>query len=281
VDVAQRRSEVAHSVRAHGPTALKLLGCLVLATLAGWGAVTVRQWALTSPTFTLQQLSVEGTVRATPAELMRLGGLAPGQNLFALDVDVLARALATHPWVRRADATRHFPAGLSLRVEEYEPAALLAMGDLYVLDGEGVPFKRLQPGDGVDLPLVTGLEREAWTEDADGAAARVREALAVVRAYEEAGLGKGGTLSEVRLEADGVVLVAGEGQEVRLPRGDVTTHLRRLGLVRAELARRGVGAEVIHLDNRARPGWIAVRVPVPASERSGAPVRQEAARSRE
>ncbi|MCI0572195.1 MAG: FtsQ-type POTRA domain-containing protein [Myxococcaceae bacterium] len=268
-------------MRTLAPTLLKLAGYLVLAAAAVWGLTRARNWALTSPTFTLQKLTVEGASRVSPGELARLGGITPGLNLFALDVDALERALATHPWVRRVVATRHLPSGLAIHVDEHEPAALLAMGDLYLLNAEGTPFKRLQRGDAVDLPLVTGVERDAYVADPEATSARLREALAVMDAYADAGLAKAGRLSEVRLEADGTVLVTGAGQEVRLPQGNVTPHLHRLALVRAELARRRMGAEVIHLDNRARPGWVAVKVSASASGRSGALAQHESAPSRE
>jgi cell division protein FtsQ len=281
--VAEEREARAGALRRAAPGLLRAAGALGLLGLVLLGAARVRAWALASPAFALRTLTVEGASRSTPEELLRQVGLPPGQNLFALDVDAVERALASHPWVRRAEATRRFPGALLLEVEEYAPAALLALGDLYVLDAEGVPFKRLQPGDAVDLPLVTGVEREGYVADAPRATAQLREALGVARAYREAGLeAGGGKLSEVRREADGWVLVAGEaGQEVRLPTGDVAPALSRLARVRAELSRRGLAADVIHLDNRARPGWVAVRVSAAASERSGTPVQHGSARSRE
>ena len=35
--------------------------------------------------------------------------------------------------------------------------ALVSLGDLYVVDAEGAPFKRCSREDAVDLPLVTGV----------------------------------------------------------------------------------------------------------------------------
>lgn len=282
MDVAQQRLETAAAARALAPRLARVLGVLAVAGLLVHGAARVRAWALASPTFALKTLTVEGASRSTPTELFRQGGLSPGQNLFALDVAAVERAVGTHPWVKRAAVTRRFPSALIVQVEEYTPVALLALGDLYVLDAEGVPFKRLVPGDAVDLPLVTGLDREAYVADPARTSAQLREALGVARAYHEAGGDAGGALSEVRREeGGGWTLVAGAGQEVRLPAGDVAPALRRLAQVRAELARRGVGADVIHLDNRARPGWIAVKVSAPSSGRSGAPMQHQSARSRE
>jgi cell division protein FtsQ len=269
VDTAQKKAAVKGAVRAHGAPVLK--GLLVAALTAGlvWGGIELRQWALASPHFQLQELSFSGLTRASRAELVRLSGLARGQNLFALDVPALERAMLQHPWVRGVEVTRHFPASVSVQVVEHTPEALVVLGDLYVLDGDGDPFKRVTPGDGLDLPLVTGVEREAYVKDPAVVRQRLRAALAVARSYAELKPGRHERLSEVRLEGAALSLVTLAGQQVRLGEGDAEAKLSRLARVRRELSQRGLAADIIHLDNRARPGWVAVRLSNPASERSG------------
>lgn len=272
-DVTHRKAAVTGAVRAHGPSAVKAL--LFAGVTAGlvWGWMELRAWALASPRFALTDASFEGLQQATRAELIRLSGLAAGQNLFALDVDALERAMLQHPWVRGVEVTRHFPSAVAVEVQEHVPAALAVLGDLYVLDEEGEPFKRVTPGDGLDLPLVTGLTREAYMADPDAARERFRTALSVARAYEALSPPKDERLSEVKVEATSVTLVAASGQEVRLGEGEAEAKLRRLARIRRELRTRGLAAEIIHLDNRARPGWVAVKLSNPVSERNGVSTR--------
>jgi cell division protein FtsQ len=269
VDTAQKKEAVKSVVRAHGPSTAK--GLLAAAITAGliWGGVELRAWALASPRFHLQEISLTGLSRASRAELLRLSGLTPGQNLFALDVPALEKAMLQHPWVRGVEVTRHFPTSVSVQVVEHTPEALVVLGDLYVLDEEGEPFKRVTPGDGLDLPLVTGVERDAYVKDPAEVRERLRAALAVARAYAALKPGRHERLSEVRLEGASLALVTVAGQEVRLGEGAVEAKLSRLARVRRELSAKGLAADVIHLDNRARPGWVAVKLSSPASERSG------------
>ena len=53
-----------------------------------------------------------------------------------------------------------------------------------------------------------------------------------------------------------------DGQEIEFGEGDVLPKLGRLARVRKELHARSMVAEVIRLDNRTRPSWVAVQLTV-------------------
>ncbi len=269
-DAAQKKEAVTGAVRTHGPGLLKAILLTGLTIALVWGGIELRHWALTSPTFLLKQTTFSGLQRAMPAELLKLSGLTVGQNLWSLDMEALERAMSTHPWVRSVEVRRHFPSSVSVDVVEHVPAALAVLGDLYLLDEDGEPFKRLQPGDELDLPLITGVDREGYLGDEGKTRERFRQALAVVDAYAATQPGKRERLSEVRVSEEGMVLVMADGLEVRMGEGDTDAKLERLARVREELRARGLSAQVIHLENRARPGRVAVKLSSPVSERSGA-----------
>jgi cell division protein FtsQ len=272
-DAAQQKEAVKGAVRTHGPGVLKVLALTLSTGLLVWGGVALREWALTSPRFDLAAVSFNGLQRASRVELLRLAALTKGQNLWTLDTGALERAMLQHPWVRTVEVTRRFPNRVSVEVTEHVPVALAVLGELYVLDEQGEPFKRVTPGDGLDLPLVTGLDREGYVSDPAVARERLRTALEVASAYARLSPDNAERLSEVRMEAQGVALVTASGQEVRLGEGDSEVKLERLARVRKELGQRGLAAEIIHLDNRARPGWVAVKLSSPVSERNGVSTR--------
>jgi cell division protein FtsQ len=242
---------------------------LALALLGGglYGGRALLRWATTSPTLALRAVTFSGLERASVDELQRLGGLVRGTNLVRLDPAATARLLEGHPWVRDAEVTRHFPATVAVTIAEHVPAAVASMGELYVVDAQGQPFKRLQANDTLDLPRVTGVTREDYLADAQAAAARVGRALEVARAYAELQPAGPDELSELRTTAAGITLVTSSGAQIHLGAEDPAAALRRLGRVRNELRRRGLTAEAIHLDNRVRPSWVTVKVLAPSSER--------------
>jgi cell division protein FtsQ len=237
-----------------GALCMLALGAVLLLGRSIW------VWAARSGVFALRGMVLTGNQRVTESELMRLAGLSWGQNLLTLDMAAVERAMAQHPWVRHIELARRLPRAISVRVQEHQPAAMVALGELYVVDEEGEPFKKLQAEDGMNLPLITGLPREAFVSGKEDARSRLKTAMEMALAYESSAVSHGAPLSEVRVGSGGVTLVTGQGQEVRMGEAGAKEKMARLAKVRGELARRGVRAQVIHLDNRSRPGWVAVKL---------------------
>ncbi|HEX4622053.1 MAG TPA: cell division protein FtsQ/DivIB, partial [Myxococcaceae bacterium] len=91
------------------------------------------------------------------------------------------------------------------------------------------------------------------------AAERFRGALEWLAAYDASDRPTGARLSEVKVEPLGFTLVTSSGVEVHVGDRPPAEELARLSRVAAELGRRGLTAQVVRLDNRVRPGWVAVK----------------------
>lgn len=260
VDVAKKTGELKAAAKHHAPVVLKLFVLLGASVAIFFGAQEGWRWATTTPRFALADVHVSGQQEATDVELVRLAGLQLGQNLFRMDVRAMERNLSTHPWVRSVRVTRHFPSRLSIEVEEHRAVALLSLGDLYLVNDAGVPFKRLKAGDAFDLPLITGIDREAFAQQREEAVAELHEALALIEAWAAREGAQKEPLSEVNLHPEGVTAVTTRGLQIEFGEGDVPTKLERLARVRKELQARALVAEVIRLDNRTRPSWVAVQI---------------------
>lgn len=238
--------------------ALALSGVAVVAAAGYLG------WPLLASTDLLRIREVRflGTNRASPAELKALSPVRPGDQLLTADLPALERALARHPWVKSAEAHRRLPAAVEVRVEEREPGALVDLGGLYLMDREAQVFKRAAPGDGLDLPVVTGFTRDDYLQRRADLEPLLAGALALLDGYAREGLSAFGAVSEVHVDPDeGVTLYIGEeATQVRLGVGDLPQKLERLHRVLGTLRAGGRRAEVLHLDNRNRPSWVTVRL---------------------
>jgi cell division protein FtsQ len=273
VDVAKKTAEIKAVASTLAPTLLRVLGAAVASAAIVFGAYSLLKWARQSPRFAITTLTVSGNSHASDAELARFGGLQLGQNLVALDALAVERLVAGHPWVKDARVNRRFPQGLDIQITEHKPVAMVSLGDLYLLDEDGEPFKRVQPSDALDLPIVTGIEREDYVARHDETVLRLTDALSLAQSYAASASGKAAPLSEVHLELQGVTLVTADGQHVQLGEGAWREKLDRLARVRQELKARSLTAAVIRLDNRARPSSVTVSLqtinPPASPERGG------------
>ncbi len=251
----ERRRKAAAALRFAFPFAVLAL-CLAGAGFGVWRVAVV------GSLLRIDEIRFEGLSRATAQELLELSPVAVGDHLLAVDPDAVAAALRRHPWIASVEVRRRFPAALEVAVVERRARALVDLGALYLVDERGEVFKRATPGDGLDLPVVTGIGREEWVEHRDDVEPRLAGALALVDRWTERGLDRRAPISEIHLDADyGTTLWAGEeGVEIRLGQGELPEKLWRLERVLAAVDAEGQRAEVLHLDNRRRPDWVAVRL---------------------
>ena len=251
----ERRRKVAATLRFAFPFVV-LASCLAA---AGWGAWRI---AIEGSLLRIGEIRFEGLARATAEELLELSPVAKGDHLLAVNPDVVAAALRRHPWIASVEVRRRLPAALEISIVERRARALVDLGALYLLDEGGQVFKRATPGDGLDLPVVTGIGREDWVERRAEVEPLLAGALALVDRWAERGLDRRAPISEIHLDSDyGTTLWAGEeGVEIRLGQGELPEKLARLERVLSAVDAEGQRAEVLHLDNRRRPDWVAVRV---------------------
>ncbi len=209
-------------------------------------------YATTSPRFEVRALEFRATAHVDDARLRDLMAIAPGTNILALDLDELATRITAEPWVARAVVTRELPDALRVELEEHRPVAVLAAGPLVLVAADGEPFKRLEPGDRGELPVITGVEASELLADPDRARERIVRAIAAIDDYAKK---KRPRLSEVHVDQwGGVTLYTAEvGTQVRLGRGDIAVALARYDALRAALGDESDKLAVAHLDGTAAP----------------------------
>jgi cell division protein FtsQ len=274
--VAANRRRVDPAVRAEGRRAASrratrvalAAGAVLLAGLAG---VAAWRWVTHAPALAIAEIRFVGIARATPDELAALSPVRPGDNVLLADVRAMERALARHPWVRTADVRRRLPRTLEVQVVERRAVAVVELGGLYLVDRGAEPFKRAEPGDGLDLPVVTGLDRDDFVERRGDVQPVLAGALALLESYAASPLAAEAPVSEIHVDLEsGITLYVGEeGTQVRLGSGDLPQKLERLRQTLAALGATGRKADVVHLDNRARPSWVTVRVAGGGSDPTG------------
>jgi len=226
---------------------LAVIGFVVASTQAG--RLIVRH-VIASPRFAVRDIAVGPTDHVSAEEIMALAGVRPGDRLLAVDPDAVAARLTTHPWILAARVRRDLPSTLSIDVTERSAVASTLLGALYLLDGDGRPFKRATFAEADGLPVITGVSRDQYGAARATSEAVFRQALELMATYSE-GHPERPKLSEVHVDPRAgfsLVLLEGGGQ-IRLGRGDFADKLARLDGIVAALGPRGPGAlSVVYLD---------------------------------
>jgi len=234
---------------------------LVIATsaLVAWAA---RRYVMTSPRFAVTDVEVVGGERRTPDTVSAESGISVGSNVFALDLDAARARILADPWISEATLARRLPGTILVQITERKPAALLAVGDTLLVTSQGEPFKRVEPGDPVDLPLVTGLRPDDLTEDHEGATRTIRRAIDLAAEYEASSLSRRSPLEEVHVSPEGTftLVVGRSATELVLGGPPFRRKLDQAARVVAELDKRGAKADAIMLDNDGRPDRVVVRM---------------------
>ncbi|MEC7521519.1 MAG: FtsQ-type POTRA domain-containing protein [Myxococcota bacterium] len=250
--------------RLRGPAEVALRGLVVVAV--GVGAVAlgrlVERHVRTSPAFAVTEIGLEGHVRLQRAEVLAVAGLAEGRNVFDVSPEEAQAALEAHPWIAEAEVRRRLPGTYTLEIRERQAVALLAVGEVFLVSEDGAVFKRVGPEDPVDLPVITGVDRERFTRDRAFRTSVLLEAVALLGDYRGAGLWRREPIEELHVERDdGLSLYVGQGPTyVRLGHGPFRQKLRRLRTVLDELGERGARAAYVYLDNERRPDRVTVRI---------------------
>ncbi len=229
------------------------LGCV-------WGMV---RYTRTSPRFSVRTVEVQGAAHRAPEDIARAGSIVRGQNIFTTDLEAAKVGILSDPWIEQATVRRKLPSTIAVDVVEREAAALVSVGsDLYLSTRQGELFKKPDPGDPYDLPVITGTHPDDVVKDRAGAVAMIKKALDLAFDYEHVGPAKLLPVQEVHIEDDGG-LVLSVGKDVialRLGKGPYRQTLEQANRVLGELASRHAQASILFLDNDAHPERVVVRM---------------------
>ena len=166
------------------------------------------------------------------------------RNIWRVDRDDVARALAPLPWIRDLQLSRRLPRTLTVEIQEWRPLLEVAPRDaagadrdplVLVEDGRVLAFPAQLPAPG--LPVLVGM---AAPPDSTGVrrlgADQLAATLAVLSAIEKTGLEAAAPVDFLiaRPEGFAIVLQGGRGRLV-VGRTDFTDRLQRYMIARDHL----------------------------------------------
>jgi cell division protein FtsQ len=207
--------------------------------------------------FLVKRHDIRGIFRVSRQEVLAAAGLDRPVNTLTFDTQAAVRSLRAIPWVEDASISRTpLPDGITVRVTEYRPKAVVSLDRLYHLDGKGRPFKSLEPGENPDRPIVSGFTLDELLNEGPLAQAAIQEILDLMELLERRSDDwRLDEISEIRRDPDiGLTLFSRRtGVEARLGFGPYAEKAARLGRVTGRLKARGHFAGVTHMNLECAP----------------------------
>ena len=207
---------------------------------------------LLSPHLRVRETVVKGCKELTEKDILSLAAVRSPSNLLTINRDAIARRIRGNPWVQEVFVGREFPDRLVIWVRERKAVALIEKGNgLYLVDGGGAPFKRLETGEESDLPVLTGCIRKGIVDEE-----LVKKSLILLSDIK--GIKDGpeiGMVSEIHgNETFGLSLFTDTGLCLQLGFDGYENKLKRLTPVMADLDRKNLktGFLLIDLSNPAK-----------------------------
>jgi cell division protein FtsQ len=232
-----------------------LIGMGVLGAIGGtaWAGY---QFVTTSSQFAIDQIEVNGNQQLTDDQVRAMLPARIGDNVFETNLDALTVELRQNPWIASAEAHRVLPHTIVIDVREHVAAAIVQLGGLYLVDADGHPFKRaeLVGDEGSGLPIITGLDRNAYVANPAGTAAQIKAAMGALATWRR--VEERPAIGEVHLDVHGALTLVTYEQAISIQLGELDATLEQrmqtfdatwAELTSAERTR----TRAIHLDARA------------------------------
>ena len=224
------------------------LAMLASLTLLGF---TIYQYFQRSAGLNVGEIKIMGCMNATESELLKLARVDFRASLARLDLKEVSSRLAKHPWVEKAKVKRDWTRkALIIEVQERVPQALILLEDLYLVDRHGEVFKKAEPKDRLDLPVLTGLNRREIMEREPQAADLLRQAVELLELLGQRKVFTSRDVSEIRLsKQNGLTIFTLNGaMPIRLGSGGLSDKLSRLEKVLPDLREKSQNVEYLDLN---------------------------------
>lgn len=172
---------------------------------------------LRSPFFEVRNIVVRGSQLIDQGKIKSVSDIAPGANIFKVDLAAATTRLKLIPMIKDVQVTRALPSTVVIEVKERTPAGLLSTGDGFIeVDGEGVYLQKANAGS-PGLPVITGIQCDTFSPGDVVQAKGLEDALEVISGLPAETVAE---LSEVHVDNKQIRFYTIEGIQCRFGLAD-------------------------------------------------------------
>lgn len=230
--------------------AAKVVGGAALVSAVGCTGYGIYRFIAGTTFFKLERIEVNQLKTLNRREVLELAGVREGDGIFGLRLQSIGEQIGKNPWVSKVEVRRYLPDTLSIRITERQPVAVINMGYLYYLDGDGNVFKPLTDGDRLNFPVITGIGEEDIARDPAGSKGALKDVLGLIAHLKSRADFKLDDVSEIHYDRGYgfTIFTAAAGVPVKIGSGDYTRKLDRLARIYKDLQTQISVLEYIDLD---------------------------------
>lgn len=150
----------------------------------------------------IQEVVVQNPLkRLHEMDLIRLSKVRKGAPLLTLRLQKIRDNIRRYVWIKEVNLSKQIPGRLVIDVEEQVPTALLELDALYLVNKEGLIFKKLESGDPRDFPVIIGLGLGLSGKKSGSLVADVKKLVKLIQLFEDSL--RSIDLSEIHQETNG------------------------------------------------------------------------------
>lgn len=132
--------------------ALSIMPVISLICIFGYDCLTQSDY------FRAEAITVEGNQILSEEEVIKATRIKSGDNILSVNLSIVRKQLLANAWIAEAEVVRKIPSGITLRIKEHKPLAVIDLGKEFLLNEEGEIFKEKTTTDPESLPVVKGLK---------------------------------------------------------------------------------------------------------------------------
>ncbi|UOW67442.1 cell division protein FtsQ/DivIB [Paraclostridium bifermentans] len=114
---------------------------------------------ISSSIFELKQIDVDGNSKITKSDIIKIGDIETGKNIFKYNLNDVEKKLLVNPYIKYVKVSRKFPDKLVITIKENSEYAIIKEGASYIYIGEnGLVLSEQKDIKNKNIPLVSGIE---------------------------------------------------------------------------------------------------------------------------
>lgn len=114
---------------------------------------------ISSSVFELKQIDVDGNSKITKSDIIKIGDIETGKNIFKYNLNDVEKKLLVNPYIKYVKVSRKFPDKLVITIKENSEYAIIKEGASYIYIGEnGLVLSEQKDIKNKNIPLVSGIE---------------------------------------------------------------------------------------------------------------------------